>query len=96
MHTISAIYLPKTPIGILLDRYVDYLRETNYRLLIYLDGDKTDYSYRIDVNKQNSFGVILNNIRLFQSKDPLYYNHVVRFNSVLHERNSVKLIYSHL
>lgn len=34
--------------AILLDRYMDFLAENEFRLLISLDGDEKGQSYRVD------------------------------------------------
>lgn len=79
--------------AMLLDRYVDYLVEHEFRLLISLDGDKEGQGYRVDANGNNSFDRVISNIKLLQTKYPDYFDKFVMFNSVLHNKNSVELIY---
>ncbi len=75
--------------AMLLDRYVDYLAEHEFRLLISLDGDKEGQGYRVDANGNNSFDRVISNIKLLQTKYPEYFDKFVMFNSVLHNKNSV-------
>lgn len=79
--------------AILLDRYMDFLAENEFRLLISLDGDKKGQSYRVDTKGKNSFDKVLANIQLLRSKYPSYFEHYVMFNSVLHNRNEVESTY---
>lgn len=78
----------------LLDRHIDFLVENKFRLLISLDGNKENHSYRIfDKNKENSFQKVIKNIDFIQQNYPEYFSIYVSFNAVLHDRNSVKDIY---
>ena len=79
--------------AILLDRYMDFLAENEFRLLISLDGDEKGQSYRVDTKVKNSFDKVLSNIQLLRSKYPSYFEHYVMFNSVLHNRNEVESTY---
>ena len=79
--------------AILLDRYMDFLAENEFRLLISLDGDEKGQSYRVDTKGKNSFDKVLANIQLLCSKYPSYFEHYVMFNSVLHNRNEVESTY---
>lgn len=40
--------------GVLLHKHIDYLVENGFRLLISLDGDKINHSYRINKKRSNS------------------------------------------
>lgn len=79
--------------AILLDRYMDFLAENEFRLLISLDGDEKGQSYRVDTKGKNSFDKVLANIQLLRSKYSSYFEHYVMFNSVLHNRNEVESTY---
>lgn len=76
--------------AVLLDRYMDFLVEKEFRLLISLDGDKEGQSYRVDAAGKNSFDRVYQNILTLKERYPDYYKRFVRFNSVLHNRNSVE------
>lgn len=79
--------------AILLHRYMDYLVKKNFQLLISLDGNEYNHSYRVDHNGKNSFKHVIRNIDLLQERYPEYFRRYVNFNSVLHNRNSVEEAY---
>ncbi|MCE9108380.1 MULTISPECIES: radical SAM peptide maturase [Bacteroides] len=80
--------------AILLNRYMDYLAEHKFNLLISLDGNEYNTSYRVDSNGKNSFDRITRNVDLLKEKYPEYFKEHVNFNAVLHNRNSVGSIYA--
>ena len=80
--------------AMLLDKHMDYLVEKKFKLLISLDGDETAQSYRLDHSGNNSFKQVFQNVKLLQNKHPVYFNELVRFASVLHNRNEVESIYN--
>lgn len=75
--------------AVLLDKYVDYLYNKNIRLLISLDGNKRNNSYRLDKMGNSVFDKIVKNATYLKHKYPKYFNNKVNFNTVLHDRNSV-------
>lgn len=75
--------------AILLDRYMEYLVEQDFHLLISLDGDREGQSYRVDYAGKNSFDKVFRNVKKLQEKHPDYFLRNVNFNSVLHNKNSV-------
>ena len=79
--------------GLLLDKYMDFLAEKNFNLLISLDGDKKSQGYRVDHSGKNSFDQVYRNVKLLQHTHPEYFDHYVNFISVLHNRNDVEPIY---
>lgn len=76
--------------GVLLDRYIDYLVEHNFGLIISLDGDREAHSYRVFHNDENSYDRIYRNVKAIQESYPAYFREQVSFNAVLHNRNSVE------
>jgi len=80
--------------AILLHRYMDYLVEKKFNLLISLDGNEYNHSYRVDHSGRNSFSRVIRNVDLLQERYPEYFRRYVNFNSVLHNRNSVADIYT--
>ena len=88
------IYYSMTSNAMLLDKYMDFLAEKEVRLLISLDGDKEGQSYRVDALGQNSFDRVFRNVNLLREKQPRYFDKFVKFNAVLHNRNSVEGIYT--
>lgn len=80
--------------AVLLDRYLDFLVENKFNILISLDGDEIGQSYRkLANNDKNSFKKVISNIDLLYNKYPSYFANHVEFNSVLTNKNSVKRIY---
>jgi len=79
--------------ALLLHKYMDYLVEHNFNLLISLDGNKENTSYRIDHKGNPVFDKVLLNVNLLRGKYPDYFDKRVNFNAVLHNRNSVESIY---
>ena len=92
-QNIKIIYTMTTN-ATLLSKYIDFLVDNKFYLLISLDGNKTNHSYRSFRNSQkNSFEKVVNNVDMLQKLYPEYFDKYVNFNAVLHDRNSVKEIY---
>jgi uncharacterized protein len=79
--------------ALLLHKNMDFLVTHNFNLLISLDGNKENTSYRIDHAGNPSFEKIIENVNLLKEKYPDYFEKKVNFNAVLHNRNSVESIY---
>ncbi len=79
--------------AILLDKHMDYLVEKGFRLLLSLDGNEHNDSYRVDHKGNPSYDRVRKNVSLLREKYPDYFKENVNFNSVLHNRNSVAEIY---
>lgn len=78
----------------LIHKHIDFLAENKFELLISLDGNEKNHSYRVfSKNKKNSFHRVIENIDMIQRDYPEYFSRYVTFNSVLHNRNSVREIY---
>ena len=78
----------------LIHKHIDFLAANKFRLLISLDGNEENHSYRVfNKNKENSFQKVINNIDIIQKSYTKYFDTHVSFNAVLHNRNSVKNIY---
>lgn len=80
--------------GILLNKYMDFLVEKDFKILISLDGNENNHSYRVKKSGENSFFEVCENIDLLYEKHPEFFLKNVNFNSVLHDRNSLQSIYS--
>lgn len=80
--------------AMLLDRYMDYLVQKKFGLLISLDGDETAHSYRVTHSGKNSFKKVFSNVKLLQQTYSDYFAKHVNFNAVLHNRSSVGGIHS--
>ena len=79
--------------AMLLDKYMDFLVEKGFNLLISLDGDEFAHSYRVDHSGNNSFPRVFRNLKLLQEKHPEYFKSKVSFNSVLHNRSDIETVY---
>jgi uncharacterized protein len=79
--------------AVLLDRYIDYLIDKDFHLLISLDGDENGNSYRVDHSGKNSFKRVFDNTRKVQQKHSAFFESNINFNSVLHNRNTVDETY---
>lgn len=75
----------------LIHKYIDFIVENKFNLMISLDGNERNQSYRsFGDDKGNSFKIVERNVDMLQRDYPDYFNEYVTFNSVLHDRNSVK------
>ena len=79
--------------AVLLDHYMDYLVKKDFSLLISLDGGEYQDSYRVDKHGNASFPKVVANVKKLQQTYPDYFEKKVRFNAVLHDRNSVEECY---
>lgn len=75
--------------AMLLDKYMDFLTERKFHLVISLDGNKIAHSYRVDHRGQNSFDKVYKNVKELQAKYPDYFEKYVTFNSVLTNRGEL-------
>ncbi|NIR10845.1 MAG: radical SAM peptide maturase [Candidatus Aminicenantes bacterium] len=79
--------------GLLVEKYMDFLVENDFNLLVSLDGNEMSNEYRVFPNETPAFPFILRNIEALQKKYPDYFKNRVNFNAVLHNKNSVSEIY---
>lgn len=79
--------------ALLLERYMDFLVTNRFMLLISLDGDDYNTSYRVSKGDKPAYADIIRNIDALRNKYPAYFEQNVNFNAVLHNRNSVSEIY---
>jgi uncharacterized protein len=78
----------------LIQKHIHFLVKNRFEVLISLDGNEKNQSYRIfRENRKNSFQKVIDNIDMIQRDYPDYFENNVKFNAVLHDRNSVKEIY---
>ena len=78
--------------AVLLDRYMSYLAEKDFMLLISLDGDEYANGYRVNKAGENPFKTVFKNILKLKENYPEYYKLRVHFNSVLHDRNDAETL----
>ena len=74
--------------GLLLDNYMDYLVDNNFRVLISLDGNRVHNSYRVTHGGKESFDIVIKNVDELKEKYPDYFNDKISFNTVLHDKNN--------
>lgn len=79
--------------GVLIEKYMDFLVENKFNLLISLDGNSKNNSYRVFKSGKSSYRTVLENILALKNKYPDYFKEKINFNSVLHNKNSVSEIY---
>jgi len=78
----------------LIHKCIDFLVSNKFKLLVSLDGNEVNHSYRMfSKNKKNSFKKVIENLDMIQKDYPDYFINNIIFNSVLHNRNSIKDIY---
>lgn len=78
----------------LIHKHIRFLAENKFKLMISLDGDEENHSYRFfRRNNKGSFEKVIENLDMIQKDYPTYFNENISFNAVLHNRNSVKDIY---
>ena len=94
--TSKKFHYSMTTNGLLLGKHMDYLADKEFNLLISLDGNEKDHSYRIDHQDRNSHKQVIANIRLLQQTHPKYFNKHVNFNTVLHNMNSVESAHNYI
>ena len=79
--------------AVLLHKYIDFFVENNFEMLISLDGNSENNSYRKFSNGKFTYEYVLQNSLLIKDQYPEYFKNYVRFNSVLHNRNSLEKIH---
>lgn len=95
-HSSSDFYFTYslTTNGILLRKYIDYMVDHNFSLMISLDGNFENSNYRITPNGKNLFQDIFETLKYIKSKYPSFFENNISFNSVLHDKNTVNDIVS--
>lgn len=73
--------------GVLLHKYMDFLVEHNFKLLISLDGNEIQDSYRALHNGKNSFKIVEENVLSIYNKYQEYFKQNIDFSTVLHDKN---------
>jgi uncharacterized protein len=79
--------------GTLLHKYMDFLYKNNFDLLISLDGNEQNNSYRIFKSGNPAYNTTLRNSYTLRKNYPDYFRERVNFVAVLHNKNSVSDIY---
>lgn len=79
--------------SVLLLKHANFLINNDFKLLISLDGNKENDSYRISKNNNCSFDLVIRNLDYIKDRFPLFFENNISFNAVLHDKNSIKDIY---
>ncbi len=76
--------------GVELDKHMDFLAENKFMMLVSLDGNEKNNSYRVFKNGEASHGIVFRNLVALKKKYPGYFEKYVTCVSVIHNRNSRK------
>lgn len=77
----------------LLDKYMDYLAEKDFQLMISLDGNQQSNVFRKTKSGEESFQVVFDNILKLKSSYPSYFERRINFNSVFNKYSSYEELY---
>ena len=86
----SKLQFAMTTNGILLEKYMDFLVENEFLLIISLDGNERHNAYRVFKNGKPSFPIVYNNIKKLKGKYPDYFEKKTGFVAVGHNKNSLR------
>jgi len=89
----NKVFFNMTTNAILLDKHMDFLAEHDFIVLVSLDGNEYNNSYRVLKDGSPAFPMIIKNLELLQSRYPRYFEKRVNFNAVFHNRNSISDIH---
>lgn len=100
VHHIKQLNDPKhrfvfvmTTNALLLEKYMEFLYENQFDLLISLDGNRRNNSYRVLSDGSEAYDHILKNVYALKERYPDYFREKVNFNAVFHNRSSLSEIY---
>ena len=79
--------------GLLLEKYMDFLCDNRFELLISLDGNRRHNSYRVFPDGSEAYDLILKNVDTLRKRYPDYFREKVNFNAVFHNRSSLSEMY---
>lgn len=85
-----AFFFTMTTNGLDLHKHMDFIAANEFQLLISLDGNEEHNGHRVKPDGAPSFEIVFENILALKEKHPDYYEKLVRFNAVLHNKNSHK------
>lgn len=75
--------------GVLLSKYIQFLIKYDFSLLVSLDGDEYASSYRVNVEGRNLYETISSTLLKLKKNNPEYFKKNVKFNAIIHQRNSL-------
>ena len=74
--------------AVLIDKYMDFLVQNDFFILLSLDGNENDNIYRTYKNKKPSFKKVFENSVALKNKYPSYFENNVQFNAVVHSKSN--------
>ncbi len=85
----NKIVFSMTTNAVLLKKHIKFLVKHNFHILISIDGNSKNHSYRKFQDGTNSHQIVVENIRYIQDNYPDFFDRRISFNAVLHNRNSI-------
>lgn len=74
--------------GILLNRHIEFFVKNQFHILVSIDGNLENNSYRLLQNNKPSFEILYKKLKTIREKYPSYFLSNIEFMTVLHNRNS--------
>lgn len=90
MPSFIKILFNMTTNGILLRKHIDFLIENKFQLMVSLDGNRRHSEYRIPKGQNKLYSIIFDNLKFIQKEHPDYFNDYLTFNSVFHDKVSLR------
>lgn len=92
LHPISGkeIRFSMTTNALLINKYIKFLVEKDFNILVSIDGNERNNQYRHYKNGRSSFTRLINNLIAIKRRYPDFFQKRISFNSVLHDMNSVE------
>lgn len=81
--------------GILLDKYIEFFVTYDFNVMVSLDGNAENNSYRVFKNGEPGYEKLLEILKMVRAKYPDYFRRKITFNAVLHNKNSVAEIHEY-
>ncbi len=73
--------------GILLNKHIEFFIKNHFHILVSIDGDSENNSYRVLQNNKPSFEILYKNLKTIKEKYPSYFLRDIEFMTVLHNKN---------
>lgn len=86
-----SLFFTMTTNAMLLSKYADFLSQHKFKMLISLDGNEENDSYRKTPNGNPSFNIVMRNLMEVKRKHPKWFASF-RYNAVFTNRSDVKCI----
>lgn len=76
-----------------IDKYMDYLVNKDFQLLISLDGNRETNINRKTKTNEESFPIVFDKIIKLKEKYPVYFEKRINFNAVFNQKSSFETLY---